>query len=852
MVTPYPPLEAVLPHLKGIRKSLRGWVACCPAHGDREPSLSIGLGDEGQVLLKCFAGCSLDQIVAAMGLTVADLFPRTPTPTSSQTPKTQGTTLALVDLAQEKMLPWKYLFSLGITEDTTGGLRIPYHLPDGSLAPRCRLRTALVARKGSQWSTGKGEIVAYGLERLEEARKAGYLIIVEGESDCWTLWYHQFPALGLPGSEMASKLEESSLAGIDMLYLLREPDNAGAKCVRAIVKRLASWRWTGKVSVVSLDGAKDPSDLHKKDPKQFKTAFQQALDQAKPLCIKNAQTPASSPSDCKPSPFSLQELLNKDLPPVRWAIPDILPEGLNLLAGKPKQGKSWLALSVALAIAAGGYALGKQPVTQGQVLYLALEDNERRLQSRARQLLASMNSVPSGIEFELCWPRMDKGGLRYLEEYLEVRPQVRLVVIDTWAKVSPYLKGHSRSQYEDDYEALTPLKYLADHFHVSILVIHHLRKMAADDVLDEITGSIGVTGAVDGALILKRERGQKEATLYVTGRDIEQDQQFALVFDQITATWTLAGDVEEFRRTKERQEIMDVLVEHFPGGMTPRQIAEALDKNYHTTRSLLRKMEDGGEIRHIDGAYFAISNDITRHQCNQRNHCNQSGNSTSQSQAVDPVEHSEEHTPTSCDYVDYADYSDYADYTDDSTSPNMGTSHERPSSSGDAPLEQAPAMGLQETEVPRQNDHRENTAISAINRHQTRPLTPRPVEQANGDSALDASQKGQTATPIANNNRCPHHPHAQWIRFDPAGQAWCDKMDCWDCYRLMRIGEALGYRQLAGRTIGQGIEAWSSFVTSQGPFAIVTATQQAIDLCEASGVEVPDLSVEVQRLVSAQ
>ena len=231
--------------------------------------------------------------------------------------------------------------------------------------------------------------------------------------------------------------------------------------------------------------------------------------------------------------------------------------------------------------------------------------------------------------------------------------------------------------------------------------------------------------------------------------------------------------------------------------------------------------------------------------CNQRNQRNQSETSTSQSHAVDHVEHREEHTPTSCDdvdYVDYTDYSDYADYTDDRPSPDVSSLHERPSSTGDAALEQAPAMGLQETEVPRQNDHREHTVISVINRHQTGPLAPRPVGQADGDSA-----------PIANKNRCPHHPYTQWIRFDPAGQAWCDKMDCWDCYRLMRIGEALGYRQLAGRTstIGQGIEAWSSFVTSQGPFAIMTATQQAIDLCEALGVEVPGLSVEVQHLVSA-
>jgi len=855
MVTPHPLLEVVLPHLKGVRKSFRGWVACCPAHGDREPSLSIGLGDEGQVLLKCFAGCCLDQIVAAMGITVADLFPRAPTPSNSQTPKTQGTTLVLVDLAQEKMLPWQYLFSLGITEDTTGGLRIPYHLPDGTLAPRHRLRTALAARKGSQWSMGKGEIVAYGLERLAEARKAGYLIIVEGESDCWTLWYHQFPALGLPGAEMASKLEEASLAGIDRLYILREPDKAGAKCVRDLVQRLASWKWSGSVSVVSLDGAKDPSDLHKKDPKQFKTAFQLALDQAKPLRINNAHTPANG----KPSPFSLQELLAKDLPPVRWAIPDILPEGLNLLAGKPKQGKSWLALSIALAIAAGGYALGKQPVTQGQVLYLALEDNERRLQSRARQLLTSMNHVPSGIEFELCWPRLNQGGLQYLKEYLEAHPQVRLVVIDTWAKVSPSSKGRSRSQYEDDYEALTPLKHLADHFHVSILVIHHLRKMAADDMLDEITGSVGVTGAVDGALVLKRERGQNEAALYVTGRDIEQDQQLALVFDQITATWTLAGNVEEFRRTKERLEIMNVLVEQLPEGMTPRQIAEALDKNYHTTRSLLRKMVDGGEIRHTNDAYFALSKDKVRNQCNQRNQRNQSLTSASQSKAVDHVEHSEEHTPASSDDVDYADYVDYTDYADDSSSGGISTSHEPPLPLGDAALEHTPATGLQETEEQLQKEHREKAVISVINRNQSDAPPPQgalPGEQTTSDHVLYAPQspgKKETDTDVDSQSRCPHHPDARWVRYDPAGQAWCDKLECWDCYRLMKIGEVLGYQRLVGptSTIGQGIAAWSSFVTSRGSFAVVTATQQAIDLCVASGVEIPDVSVEVPRLVPA-
>src|SRR5205807_3358146 len=137
------------------------------------------------------------------------------------------------------------------------------------------------------------------------------------------------------------------------------------------------------------------------------TAFQHALDQAEPLSSHSPHSALSPPQQGQPAIFSLPDLLSWELLPVRWTIPEILPEGLTLLAGKPKLGKSWLALSVALAVAAGGFALGKQPVTQGGVLYLALEDNERRLQSRARQLLASMTSVPGGMEFALSWPRLD-------------------------------------------------------------------------------------------------------------------------------------------------------------------------------------------------------------------------------------------------------------------------------------------------------------------------------------------------------------------------------------------------------------------------------------------------------------
>src|SRR5579859_3430919 len=113
---PDAPVESVLARLKGVRTSLRGWVACCPAHRDREPSLSIGLGDEGQILLNCFAGCSLDKIVEALGITVAELFPNAPSASDSQPEQTQRNVLTLVDLALDMLLPWKFLIDPGATE----------------------------------------------------------------------------------------------------------------------------------------------------------------------------------------------------------------------------------------------------------------------------------------------------------------------------------------------------------------------------------------------------------------------------------------------------------------------------------------------------------------------------------------------------------------------------------------------------------------------------------------------------------------------------------------------------------------------------------------------------------------
>jgi len=182
------------------------------------------------------------------------------------------------------------------------------------------------------------------------------------------------------------------------------------------------------------------------------------------------------------------------------------------------------------------------------------------------------------------WPRLGDGGLEALEAWLGSNPDARLVVIDTLAKFRN--GGNGRNVYKEDYEAVEPLVELAARYNVAIIIVHHLRKMGAEDPLDQVSGSMGLTGGADGALVLNRERGRADAFLYVTGRDIEEEQEIALTWDAATATWKIAGDAEEYRLSKERQEIIECLRSlREPAG--PKEVSDALGKNHNTMKQLL-------------------------------------------------------------------------------------------------------------------------------------------------------------------------------------------------------------------------------------------------------------------------
>jgi hypothetical protein len=222
-----------------------------------------------------------------------------------------GLTVNLEQLATAKTMPTEFLQNLGLQDMPDGGVGIPYK--DGSgRTIAIKQRHNLVAKAGSYWPSGT-KLMVYGEERLDEARAAGYQILTEGESDCWTLWFYGFPALGLPGSNTVDKtLEIGHVSCVPVCYVVQEPDGAGTEFVRRVSKRLAELGWPAELRIIRLEGAKDPNDLHKADPSTFVDCFRAAMAAAQPVRVEPlaaepwpALLPLSDPPLALPFPLGV-------------------------------------------------------------------------------------------------------------------------------------------------------------------------------------------------------------------------------------------------------------------------------------------------------------------------------------------------------------------------------------------------------------------------------------------------------------------------------------------------------------------------------------------------------------------
>jgi hypothetical protein len=194
---------------------------------------------------------------------------------------------------------------------------------------------------------------------------------------------------------------------------------------------------------------------------------------------------------------------------------------------------------------------------------------------------------------------MDKGGLLALNKWLIDHKSARLVVIDTWPKFRPG-KTPGANEYESDYQAAAELKAVADKYAVAIWALCHCRKLAAADPMDEVSGTLGLSGAADAVAVMRRERGRSDASLHLTGRDIEE-REIALRWTAEYALWEMIGDAEEYRLSQERQQVIDLLIR--TGELGPTQVADLLDRKASATRKLLWTMAQQGQLVSSGGKY---------------------------------------------------------------------------------------------------------------------------------------------------------------------------------------------------------------------------------------------------------
>ena len=301
--------------------------------------------------------------------------------------------------------------------------------------------------------------------------------------------------------------------------------------------------------------------------------------------------------------INAQELRGKVFPPIKWAVPGFLPEGLSILAGGPKVGKSILALHLSVGVAIGGCVLGKIDVQKGEVLYLALEDTQRRIQDRINggELAGEDNVNLSGLDIITEIPRQNLGGTLFIEWWLTTHKNARLIVIDTLQMFRKLLTGKG-SMYSEDYEAISTIKKIADVYGVPILIIHHLKKGMEGDWLSEISGSQGIAGAADTIFSLKRERNSTLATLHRTGRDVEE-KDFIMKLDGFG--WILQDEAEAFTLPEWKRQILDYLKNN--PSVTPMQLSEAYRLKLNTAQSNLIRLVKEGVIRKIGFGTYGLA-----------------------------------------------------------------------------------------------------------------------------------------------------------------------------------------------------------------------------------------------------
>ena len=230
-----------------------------------------------------------------------------------------------------------------------------------------------------------------------------------------------------------------------------------------------------------------------------------------------------------------EALLDLNIDPPMFCVQGLLPQGLSILGGAPKVGKSWLVLALCLAVAKGE-PIWNLPTTRGTALYLCLEDTLGRIQQRLGSIT---DEAPPNLFFANAASTLAEDLEEQILDFCREHPDTKLIAIDTFQLVRV---PAGEPSYGGDYQEMGKLKRLADALQISVLLVHHLRKQGDRDPVNRLSGTSGIGGAVDSIFILDREeRSQSTARLICTGRDLEH-RELGLRFSGDSCLWELVSD----------------------------------------------------------------------------------------------------------------------------------------------------------------------------------------------------------------------------------------------------------------------------------------------------------------------
>ena len=403
----------------------------------------------------------------------------------STQPKPKALTLA--SFAQAKGFTAGTLTQFGVRTGR-GGIYIPYYDAHGNEYVRSRVRDSADDGAGFRWTAGDAELIPYGLHRPVPYTK-GFVWIVEGESDCWALWSHDIPALGIPGAASLKPLHAAHLEGVKTVAVVQEPGEAGERFPHRVAQKLYDDGFAGTVYAVVLP-AKDPRALLLENPATFRDRLAEAFRDRREIPRPH---PVTGPAVGTTS-ISMADLFDLPVEDTDWLVDGLLPSGgIGLLAAKAKVGKSVLARNLAIAVARGSRFLGRA-CKGGVVLWLALEERQDQVLASFKAMGASRHDP---IRFHFGAAPAD--ALAWLRAECEAH-KVALVVIDTWHKLSLI---EDINNYAAVNRANEPLMRLSREHGVAQIWIHHNNKGERANG-DEVLGSSALFAAADLLISMRR------------------------------------------------------------------------------------------------------------------------------------------------------------------------------------------------------------------------------------------------------------------------------------------------------------------------------------------------------------